>query len=226
MCPPHSPGYYKTVWRNDATKIYTLPASWNFRAGTILKQVVVFAIAPSAELFVNGASLGVVNITAYGVATWNNVAFSPGTLSAKSYDATGAELATVVVATTGPATALRVTCDAGSAAIAADGEDVSLVRVEVVDAAGAVVPNASPALVFTAAGGGDIIGVANGDPSDLVPDKVGDPALPWGGVWARPAFNGLARAIVRSHVSATPLSIVVTVTSPGLANGTVTITAS
>jgi beta-galactosidase len=218
-----SAGYYKAWWRNDSSKIYTLPATWNFAPGTTLKEVAVFAAAAAAELFVDGASLGVRNISAFGAATWQGVVVGPGgALAAKSYDASGAVLATTALAKTGAAAALRVTCDAGSAAIAADGADVALVRVEVVDAAGNVVPDASPALVFTASAGGEIIGVANGDPADPTPDKVGDPALPYGGVWARAAFNGLARAIVRSTM--TPSAVTVNVTAPGLAAGSVVIT--
>jgi beta-galactosidase len=190
----------------------------------VLSDFVVFAVASSAELFVNGESLGVQNISFYDVARWHGVAFSAGNVTAKSYDATGKLLASRTISTTGPAAALRVTCEPGSESIAADGADVSLVRVEVVDSAGNVVTDASPNLTYSiSSGSGEIIGVANGNPSDLVPDKVGDPALPWGGVWSRPAFNGLARCIVRSTTTAS--SIVVTVTSDaGLAAGSTTIT--
>ena len=165
------------------------------------------------------------NSSAFGAAIWRNVAAGPGSLKANSYDASGALLATTTISTTGPATSLRVSCDAGSSAIAADGADVALVRVEVVDAAGNVVPDANPVLTYTiASGAGAIIGVANGDPSDLTPDKVGDPALPYGGAWVRAAYHGLARAIVRS--TTTPSSIVVSVSAPGLAAGSTTITSS
>ena len=191
----------------------------------MLKEVVVFAMAASAELLVNGTSLGTKNITAFGVATWGSVAAGPGSLTARSYDAAGAVLATRTVFTTGPPVALRVTCDAGSAAIAADGADVALVRVEVVDAGGNVVPDASPLLTFTVTSpGGELIGLANGNPNDHTPDKVGMPDLPYGGVWARPAFNGLARALVRS--TTTPSSIVLSVTAAGLTAGSVTIVSS
>jgi len=216
------PPDYKAWWRNDSSKVFTLPASWNFAPGTVLREVAVFAAAASAELFVDGASLGARNISAFGAATWQPVTVGAGgALVAKSFDAAGALLATASLARTGPPAALRVSCDAGSAAIAADGADVALVRVEVVDAAGALVPDASPPLVFTASAGGEIVGLANGDPADATPDKVGDRALPYGGVWARRAFNGLARAIVRS--TTTPSSVTVNVTSPGLAGGAVVV---
>ena len=60
-----SSGYYKAWWIGDSSKVYTLPATWNFAAGTTLSEVAVFAAASSAELFINGNSLGVANICMY-----------------------------------------------------------------------------------------------------------------------------------------------------------------
>jgi hypothetical protein len=47
------------------------------------------------------------------------------------------------------------------------------------------------------------------------------PDLPYGGVWTRAAFNGLARALVRS--STTPSQLNITVSSPGLTSGSLII---
>ena len=221
-----SAGYYKAWWKNDTQNLYTLPATWNLPTGTVLSEFIVFAVASSAELFVNGVSLGVQNISFYDVARWRGVVYTVGNVTAVSYDSDGKTLATRTIATTGPAAALRVTSEPGSESIAADGADVSLVRVEVIDASGNVVTDANPNLIYSiTSGSGVIVGVANGNPSDLVPDKVGNPELPYGGVWARPAFNGLARCIIRS--TTTPSSIVVTVTADeGLTAGSTTITTS
>lgn len=219
-----SAAYYRVWWRNDSTIVTTVPSTWTPAPGAPPAEVVVFAIAASAELILNGASLGTQNISAYSGARFANVPRTPGTLVAKSYDASGALLATTTLTTTGAAAALRVTAEAGSESIAADGADVALVRIEVVDAAGAVVPDASPQLTYVAGGGATIIGIANGDPNDHTPDKVGMPDLPYGGVWTRAAFNGLGRAIVRGP--STPGSFNLTVSSPGLTSGSVVITAA
>jgi hypothetical protein len=56
--------------------------------------------------------------------------------------------------------------------IAADGQDVALVRVEVTDAAGRFVPDASDNVTFSVTGPGRIYGVGNGDPTDHDPDKA------------------------------------------------------
>ena len=59
-----------------------------------------------------------------------------------------------------------------TAGIAADGQDVALVRVEVTDAAGRFVPDASDHITFSVTGPGRIYGVGNGDPTDHDPDKA------------------------------------------------------
>jgi beta-galactosidase len=93
----------------------------------------------------------------------------------------------------------------------------------VVDAAGIVCPGAANVLTYTVSGPGAIYGLANGNPSDHTPDKVGLPELGYGGVWARPAFMGLARALVQS-AAGKPGSVVLTATSPGLLAGNLTLT--
>jgi beta-galactosidase len=72
--------------------------------------------------------------------------------------------------------------------IAGDGEDLSVVAVEVVDAQGRVAPIASNEVTFKIDGPGRLIGVGNGDPSCHESDK-GD---------KRSAFNGLCMAIVQA----------------------------
>jgi len=220
-----STGYYKAWWKNDTTSVYILPNSWNHVSGTVFSEVVVFAVAAYAELAVNGVTLGKVAIQPYGVARFPNVVYTAGNISATSYDSNNATLATTLIRTTGPPASLQLSADAGSSTITADGADVSLIRLEVVDANGARVPNASPNVTWTVISGpGKIIGLANGDPADHVPDKVGDPDLPYGGVWLRAAFNGLARAIVQG--TQTPGSILVSASSPGLLSASLTITST
>jgi beta-galactosidase len=97
--------------------------------------------------------------------------------------------------------------------IAADGEDVSVVNVEVVDASGRVMPIASNEVSFRVAGPGRIIGVGNGDPSCHEPDK-GE---------KRSAFNGLCMAIVQALKD--PGEIRVEASAAGLAGASAVIQA-
>lgn len=196
-----------------------LPSSWTdpVPAGGLVNAV-VFSSAPSVELLVNGVSLGRQVVPFAGVAAYPNVTYQPGNLTARAYDGAGTLLAERVVATVGAPAALQLAIDAGAEGIAADGEDVALVRVTVVDAAGRLVPNASPLLSFTATGAGAIYGVGNGNPNDHSPDKPVN--MPPGGV-TRPAFNGLCRVIVQAGTA--PGAITLSVSSPGLTGATISV---
>lgn len=177
------------------------------------------------EAFVNGASLGKVAMQPFGIARWEGVAFQPGNITAIAYDASGTVVATSVVATTGPAAALVVSPVAvGPATYAADGQDVALFTVTVVDSSGAVVPDARHMLTYTITSGpGTLYALGNGDPADHTPDKVGHPDLPYGGIWARPAWMGYGRAVVQT-MQGKPGVITLTVASPGLTSGSATFT--
>jgi beta-galactosidase len=112
--------------------------------------------------------------------------------------------------TTGPAA--RIVLRPDRARIAADGEDVSMVTVEVVDAQGRVIPVADNQVSFKVSGSGRLLGVGNGDPSSHESDK-GD---------KRRAFNGLGMAIVQAGKQAGEVRV--EAASPGLESTTVTVT--
>ncbi len=92
---------------------------------------------------------------------------------------------TNTIATTGAPAAIALLPDRST--ILADGRDVSVVTVEVLDAQGRVVPTATNEINFTVSGGA-ILGVGNGDPSSHEADKASQ----------RSVFNGLAEVIVQS----------------------------
>ena len=219
--------YYRSQWLpTGPTYLQIVPKNWNSPVPMGQKLTLrAFTGAASVEAFVNGASLGKVAMQPFGIARWEGVAFTPGNITAVAYDAAGAVVATSVVSTTGPAASIVVTPVAvGPAAYAADGQDVALFTIAIVDAAGAVVPDARHLLTYTITSGpGAIYALGNGDPADHTPDKVGLPDLPYGGVWARPAWMGYGRAVVQT-VAGKPGAITLTVTAPGLASGSATFT--
>ena len=88
--------------------------------------------------------------------------------------------------TTGEPVAIRVTADRTE--IHADGEDVAVLKVEVLDKQGRALPTAANMISFKVTGEGALIGVGNGDPNCQESDK--DPK--------RSLFNGLAQVIVQS----------------------------
>jgi hypothetical protein len=114
------------------------------------------------------------------------------------------------VVTTGAPAAVALIPDRST--ILADGRDLSIVTVAVVDSAGRVVPTATNLVNFTISGGA-IIGVGNGNPTSHEADK---------GSNQRMVFNGFAQVIVQSTNQ--PGSITLTATATGLTSTNITIT--
>ena len=191
----------------DARTCY-IPETWHagVRAnGTALpavRTVHVYTDAPLVRLELNGAVVAPPTaVPPFGNAQFS-VRFAPGNLTAVALDASGRHvLASYSALTHGVAVALRLSLDAPSAAtgtgtaVVADGEDVAMVRAEVVDASGRLVADASHEVTFeVVSGGGAVWGTHSGNPADL------HPHLP-----ARRAYHGLARCIVRSTADAATL---------------------
>jgi beta-galactosidase len=89
--------------------------------------------------------------------------------------------------TTGQPVAIRLTADRME--IAADGEDIAVLKVEALDAQGRAVPTAGDLIHFNISGEGQLIGVGNGNPNSHEGDK--EPR--------RSLFNGLAQVIVQAN---------------------------
>lgn len=131
-------------------------------------DVRVYSNASAIELFLNGKSLGRKPMPRDSHLEWK-VAYQPGKLLARGFDAGGKEIASDLVETTSTASAVQLIPN--SAKIQADGEAVSVITVRVNDAAGRTVPDAANQISFTLNGPGKIIGVGNGDPASHEPDK-------------------------------------------------------
>ena len=193
---------YQSQWLPDVPMAHILP-HWNWqgsREGKIT-PVFVFTSGDSAELFLNGKSLGlrkkkagaeVANKDLNGDLrerfrlTWMDVRYEPGTLEVVAYK-NGKEWARSKVETTGaPA---KFSAEADRAVIRGDGRDLAYVTIAVRDAQGRVVPTASNPFKFSVRGNAELVGVCNGDPTDHASLKGSE----------MKAFAGLAQAIVRSR---------------------------
>jgi len=206
--------------------MFVSPQDWTapVPVGNPVRVYAFLSGASIAEAFVNGVSLGLRNVSQFGYADWGSVPFQSGNLTAVSYTDAGAVAATSTVLTVGPPVALRLSLINSSAVprpYIADGVDVALIQCSVVDASGSVVPFSSHLVTFSVNGPGDIYGLANGDPADHTPDKVGRTDLPYGGIWFKQVFHGLALAIVQTRAG-NPGSILVSASSPGVKGGNVT----
>src|ERR1019366_9892991 len=97
--------------------------------------------------------------------------------------------------TTGSVASIRLTPD--STEIDADGEDVSVLRVEGLDSEGRLVPTANNNVTFKVSGSGKLIVVGNGDPNCQESAKAPSRSL----------FNGLAQAIIQSDKGAGEIQV-------------------
>ena len=201
--------YYRSVWSPDPV-LHLFP-HWN-HAGEEGRPVEVraFTNCDSVELFLNGESRGRRERQPYSGLSWE-VAWAPGVLEAKC-TRDGEVVAETRRETMGEPAGIALEPD--RAAINADGEDVSLVRVSILDREGRAAPTAENRVRFRLEGPGEILGVGNGDPSSHEADRGSE----------RSAFNGLALVIVRA--AKRPGVITLTAESPGLAPGVVEITAN
>ena len=159
--------YYQSVWTTN-TILHLLP-HWNW-AGKEGQEISVWAYSncKEVELFLNGQSLGKQTMKKNSHLEWR-VKYTPGTLSAKGFDATENVIAEAKVETTGEPAAIQLAPD--RATINADAEDVSAVKVQINDTQNREVPTATNEIIFEISGPGKIIGVGNGDPSSHEPDK-------------------------------------------------------
>jgi len=207
--PKDSYYYYQSVWGSKPI-VHLLP-HWNWPKDTTKPiHVLAFSNCRRVELLLNGRSLGAKEMPENGHLEWQ-VAYEPGILAARGYDAAGKLTAVDKVETTGAPAALRLTTD--RTRLKADGEDMTVVDVAVVDEKGRVVPTASNAVNFQVSGPGRVVGVGNGDPTDHAPDKAS----------ARKAYCGLCMVIVGAGTKATG-SIRLQATSPGLKPAVMTFT--
>jgi beta-galactosidase len=181
--------FYYQAWWGSKPVLHLFPHwNWSGKEGQGI-SVWCHTNLDSVELFLNGRSLGLKEVTCNSHLEWK-VQYVPGVLEAH-----GRKNGEIVIIskreTTGPPAKLIVEPDRRR--IAADNQDLSLVAVKVLDAHGRVVPIASNEIQFELNGPGRLIGMGNGDPSSHEPDK---PESPHEG--RRSAFNGLCVAIVQS----------------------------
>ena len=198
--------YYQANW-SPKTVLHVFP-HWNWSTPGQIINVWAYGNCQAVELFTNGVSLGRQTLNVRGHVSWN-VPYSAGTLQAVGYNNSVAVITNTVV-TTGTPAAIALWPDRST--ILADGRDVSVVTVAVLDSQGRVVPTATNNISFSITGG-TIIGVGNGDPSSHEADKASS---------QRKVFNGFAQVIVQSTNQ--PGSITLTATAAGLTSTNIIIT--
>ncbi|QEK53149.1 glycoside hydrolase family 2 protein [Pedobacter aquae] len=124
---------------------------WNYQKGTV-KNIYVIASGEKTELFINGKSKGYGERSHNFLFTFKNIAWEPGVIKAISYDAAGKILAQKEIKTAGEPYALRLSKMMNPVGFKADGADLVLAEVEVIDQAGNRCPTALNMINFSLEG--------------------------------------------------------------------------
>ncbi len=164
--------YYYQAWWTKREVLHLMP-HWNWEAGQEIR-VIAYANCDEVELLLNGESLGKKSVPALGHLEWR-VAFVPGVLKAIGYR-NGEKVSLCEKHTAGQPARIQLHEE-----FQKDG--VSLVRAQVVDAQGHIVPDASNLIHFEAVGG-RLMGVGNGDPTSVekqtfLPQEILLPITGW-----------------------------------------------
>ena len=212
---PKDEAYYLKSWWTDEPVLHIFP-HWNLQ-GHEGEEVEVWAYSncDEVELTVNGKKLGRQPMPRNGHLKWKAI-YQPGRVEATGYK-NGKRILTKTIETTKAAT--KVVLKADRQQIAADGQDMAIVNIELHDQKGRFVPNASPVLTFCLEGDASIIGCGNGDPSYLGSDHPDKQPCH---TFSIPAFNGRAQVLIQS--GKLPSTVTLKCTAEGLKYGLLTIT--
>ncbi len=214
--------YRDALWNSyDRRPGVALQSHWN-QSGIV--DVNAWSNCPEVELFLNGRSLGIVTPDSRTRrCTWKDVTWSPGVIEAVGLDSERNPVCRESATTSGDPYALEVTVlpqsDTPSGTkfpLRANGSDAFIVNVRVGDKDGNWCLRADNLLYFDVSGEGVYKGSYNfyiTEDEDMGYHAPGDPELR--------AEGGLMRTAVRTTF--TPGPITVSVSSPGLRSGAVTV---
>jgi len=185
---PKNNYYYYQAWWTEKDVLHIYP-HWNWH-GKVGETINVWCQTncDEVELFLNGNSLGKQKVEKNSHLEWD-VQYEPGVLEARGLK--NGKTIIKKIETTGPPATIVLTPDRSE--ITADGKDISVVNVTVMDSEGREVQDAKDFISFEIEGNGKIIGVGNGDPGSTEPDKI------LSGNYYRKLFNGKCQVIVQSN---------------------------
>ncbi len=180
----------------------------NYAKGT-KKNIYVVSSAEKVELLVNGKSLGFGKQSYRFLFTFENVEWEAGVLQAVGYDADGNRVCEAEKKTAGEPDGLRLTVNTAPDGLKADGADLALVTVEVVDSQGRRCPTALNMIEFSLDGPAKWRGgIAQGPDNYILSKKL-------------PVECGVNRVLIRSTTQAGKIKL--TASSVGLKSASVEI---
>jgi hypothetical protein len=158
---------------------------WNYADG-VRKDINVVSSGEKVELLVNGQSKGFGEQNNRFLFTFKNIDFNPGEIKAISYDKNGKQLSQATLKTAGAPAGIRLTLHQHPKGMRADGADLALVDVEVVDAEGNRCPTALNMIDFVLEGAAEWRGGIAQGPNNYILSK------------SLPVEGGVNRVILRS----------------------------
>lgn len=183
---------------------------WNYEPG-VVKPVYVVSNTDSVALFLNGKPMGQAQRDYHFLFTFDKIAFTPGVLEAVGYN-DGKEAARMQLRTAGKPAKLKLAAIQHPKGWKADGADLVLLQVEVVDAEGNRCPLANDLIHFTVEGPAEWRGgIAQGLDNYILSEKL-------------PVECGVNRALLRSSVTAG--KVVVRAEAEGLASASLELVSS
>ena len=181
---------------------------WNYPDNTV-KPVQVVSTGEEVELFLNGNSLGKGKRQYNFLFTFDNVAFKPGKLEAVSYNKAGKEISRYALNTAGEPASLKLTAIQNPEGFHADGADMTLIQVEVVDKDGQRCPLDNRTIQFTLKGQAEWRGgIAQGKNNHILDTNL-------------PVECGINRALIRSTTAAGKVTL--TAQAKGLPSASLTL---
>ena len=206
-------GFYahQVMWNGwvDTDKFQTyIIGHWNYPKNTV-KPIYVVSNGENVELFLNGQSLGKGKREYNFLFTFDKVSYQPGKLEAVSYDKGGKEVSRYMISTVGEPAKLKLTAIQNPEGFHADGADMALIQVEVVDNNGKRCPLDNRTIQFTLKGNAEWRGgIAQGKNNHILDTNL-------------PVECGINRALIRSTTIAG--KIVLTAKAEGLPTETLTL---
>jgi beta-galactosidase len=174
---------------------------WNYTPATVKKEYVV-STGDKVELFVNGKSKGFGTRSNSFLFTFDAIQWEPGTIKAVSYNAKGAILSEATKTTAGVPFAIKLAKHLNPNGMLADGADVALIDVEVVDKNGVRCPTNNALIEFAVTGAATWLGgIAQGPDNYILSKNL-------------PVENGVNRILVQATLKSG--AIRVTAKSEGL----------
>ena len=193
----------KSLWTDEP--MAHIGVTWDWNPGQTI-DIPVMTNAASAELFLNGRSLGRQEVERRDWQRCRPVwraAFEPGELCARAYDGQGNLIAEDIRRTSGDSASIVLSAE--DSALLANGEDMTFVTITMADDNGLPVDNAIDRVHVAVTGPGRLLGLDNGDSTDREGYKT----------TTRRLFSGKLLAMIGTTKEAGVIRV--TVSSPGKA---------